>query len=106
MNLPDFLTEWPYGEIVLTGHRIGLYHVVQDYKAGYSPERLHEEFPTLSLELINKVLAFYQENRAEVDAYVAREEEEIERQRATTPRVFDWEELRRRMEAMRRAEKS
>jgi hypothetical protein len=21
MNLPDFLTEWPYGEIVLTGHR-------------------------------------------------------------------------------------
>jgi hypothetical protein len=35
MDLPDFLTRWPDGEIVLTGHRIGLYHVVRCYMVGY-----------------------------------------------------------------------
>ena len=68
MNLPDFLTEAPYGDIRVTGHRIGLYHVLCYYKEGYSPEQLHEEFPTLSRDLINKVLLFYQDNRDEVDA--------------------------------------
>ncbi len=95
MKLPEFLTEWPFGEIVLTGHRIGLYHVVYDYNQGYSPEQLHEEFPTLSLDLINKVLAFYQENRAEVDAYMARCEEEIEHNRRAA-KTIDIEELKRR----------
>ncbi len=104
MNLPAFLTEWPYGEIVLTGHRIGLYHVVSDYKEGMSAEQLHEQIPSLPLELICQVLAFYHENQAEVDAYVAHEQEEIERQRASTPRVFDWEKLRRRYEAKKAAE--
>jgi hypothetical protein len=28
MKLPEFLTEWPSGEIVLTSHRISLYHVM------------------------------------------------------------------------------
>jgi uncharacterized protein (DUF433 family) len=101
MNLPDFLTEWPYGEIVLTGHRIGLFHVIEDHNAGYSPERLHEEFPTLSLELIDKVLAFYRENRAEVDAYMARCQEQVERNRRAG-KTLDVGELKRRMRAMGR----
>jgi uncharacterized protein (DUF433 family) len=99
MNLPDFLTEVPFGEIRLTGHRIGLFHIIHDYNAGYSPERLHEEFPTLPLELINKVLAFYRENKAEVDAYVARCLEEMERNRREGIRV-DIEDLKRRARAM------
>jgi uncharacterized protein (DUF433 family) len=103
MNLPDFLTEWPYGEIVLTGHRIGIYDVVYFYNEGYSPEQLHEQFPSLSLELIHKVLDFYRANRAEVDAYVARCQEEIEHQRATTPRAVSWDELVRRYEARKQA---
>jgi uncharacterized protein (DUF433 family) len=98
MNLPEFLTEWPYGEIVLTGHRIGRYHVVSHYREGFSPERLHEEHPTLSPELINKVLAFYEANRAEVDAYVERCRAEIEHQMATTPPAIEPDELRRRFE--------
>jgi uncharacterized protein (DUF433 family) len=95
MKLPEFLTEVPYGEIRLTGHRIGLFHVVYDYNRGYSAERLHEEFPTLSLDLINKVLDFYRQNRAEVDAYMARCEEEMERNRREG-KTIDAEELKRR----------
>ena len=37
MDLPDFLAEWPEGEIVLTGHRIGLYSVIDLYQRGFSP---------------------------------------------------------------------
>ncbi len=103
MNLPDFLTEVEYGEIRLTGHRIGLFHVVERYKKGFTPEMIHEEFPTLPLELIRNVIAFYHDNRAEVDVYVAREREEIDRQAAAAPRV-DWEKMRRRMEERKRAE--
>jgi len=99
MNLPDFLVEVPLGDIRMRGSRISLYHVISLYKEGYSPERLHEEYPTLSVELIQKVIGFYLENWAEVDAYVARCEAELARLEATTPRVLNWEEMRRKMEA-------
>src|SRR5262249_20050242 len=104
MKLPDFLTEWLFGEIVLTGHRIGLYDLMYFHKGGSTAEMLHEQFPTLSLDLIEKVLKFAQENQAEVDAYVTRCQEQIDYQRATTPRVLDWGKLRERFEAMKRAE--
>jgi uncharacterized protein (DUF433 family) len=106
MNLPDFLTEAPYGEIPVTGHRIGLYHVVFYFNQGYSPEFLHEQFPTLSPKLIAQILRFYEQNRAEVDAYMARCQQEIDHQRATTPRLLDWAELRRCLESMGPAGKS
>jgi uncharacterized protein (DUF433 family) len=96
MMLPDFLTEVGPGEIRLTGHRIGLYHVIADHKKGYSAERLHEEFPTLSLGLIEQVLMFYRENQAEVDEYVNRYEEEADRICAATPRAVSYDELLRR----------
>lgn len=105
MKLPEFLTEWPFGEIVLTGHRIGLYHVMYYHKEGYTAEMLHERFPTLSLDLIENVLAFARDNQAEVDAYVTRCQEEIDHLRATTPRVLDWDKLRERFEAMKRVER-
>jgi uncharacterized protein (DUF433 family) len=98
MNLPDFLTETEPGEIRLTGHRIGLFHVVHYYNQGYSPERLHEEFPSLPLDLIRKVVAFYEANRAEVDAYMARYYEQSERNRQAG-KVIDIEDLKRRARA-------
>jgi uncharacterized protein (DUF433 family) len=104
MQLPDFLMEVPYGEILLAGHRIGLYHVLSCYKEGYSVEQLHEQYPTLEPELIRQVIAFYHANKPEVDAYLDREQAEIDRQRAAAPRRIDWAELQRRMEARRRGE--
>jgi hypothetical protein len=43
---------------------------------------LHDEYPTLPLALINRVLAFFVENQAEVDAYVAEAESRIKQHRA------------------------
>ena len=106
MTLPDFLTEWPYGEIMLQGHRIGLYHVVYYYNEGYSAEMLACQFPTLPLALIHKVIAFYLENKVEVDAYVSKVKKEIDHQAATLPRGPDMNELRRRLDAMQRSQTS
>jgi uncharacterized protein (DUF433 family) len=83
MNLPDFLTRHEKGEIRLTGHRIDLFHIVHYYNDGYSPELLLVQFPTLNLSLIRTVIAFYVENKADVDAYLAEVEAKIEQLRAT-----------------------
>jgi hypothetical protein len=42
---------------------------------------LHCEYPTLPLALLHKVIAFYLENRADVDEYVAAVESRIDKQR-------------------------
>jgi uncharacterized protein (DUF433 family) len=101
MNLPEFLAQDRYGYIHLAGHRIGLRHVVELYNEGYTPEMLQDHFPTLSLALVHKVIAFYLENRPEVDAYIRQSREVLERQAAQAPQGPDAAELRQRMEARR-----
>jgi uncharacterized protein (DUF433 family) len=103
LELPEFLTRNQYGEIRLTGHRIGLLHLVDRYNEGYSPEAMFCDYPTLPLALIYKTLAFYLEHRAAVDAYVAATRAEIERQAGEPPPGPTMVELRKRLEAMGRA---
>jgi uncharacterized protein (DUF433 family) len=103
-NLPEFLTRDDDGHVHVTGHRIGLQHLVYFYNQGQSPEMLACQFPTLSLALIHKAIAFYLENRDAVDRYVVEDDAEIERQRAASPKGPSLAELRRRLEARRRAE--
>src|SRR5712692_3205737 len=82
MTLPDFLTQDTDGEIRLSGHRIGLYSVVRRYQEGSSAEQIMDEFPSLPLALIYRVLAFYLDNQEAVDPYVADYRAELERQEA------------------------
>jgi uncharacterized protein (DUF433 family) len=106
LELPHFLTRNPYGEIRLTGHRIGLLHVVDRYSEGYSPEAILCDYPTLSLALIHKVIAFYLDHQADVDAHVTATRSEIQRQAAAPSPGPTMVELRRRLESMRRARTS
>ena len=106
MTLPDFLTKDELGFITVTGHRIGLNHVVDLYNQGFSVEMIACEFDTLTLATIYKILAFYLENREEVDAYVREEEAECQRQAAAAPPGITLAELRRRIESMRQAKAS
>lgn len=101
MNLPDFLNRSKTGEIRLAGHRIGLYHVVHYYNDGYSVEMLAGQFPDLPLSLIHKVIAFYLDNRSDVDAYVTSCKEELDRQRADNSKRLPLAALRERMETAR-----
>jgi uncharacterized protein (DUF433 family) len=104
MPLPEFLTRQADGEITLTGHRIGLYHIVHYYREGFSPEMLACQFPTVPLPLIHKVIAYYLENCADVDAYVTSCREELDRQEAGNSRKIDVAALRQRLDSRRRAE--
>ncbi len=85
MILPDFLTRDQFGEISLTGHRIGLYTLVRCYQAGAAREQIAAQLPSLPLDLIDAVRVFYLENQVEVDAYVKACAAEIERQASLPP---------------------
>jgi uncharacterized protein (DUF433 family) len=106
MRLPEFLTADDGGFIHAVGHRIGLNHVIRLYNEGYSPETLAGHFPTLSLALVHKIIAFYLENRADVDAYLAAHDREIERQTAEPRTAPTLAQLRDRLETQRKAEMS
>jgi uncharacterized protein (DUF433 family) len=101
MTLPVFLESDDGGFISLTGHRIGLHHVVRMYADGSSPEGIAAYFPSLSLALIHKTIAFYLENQSEVDCYMAEHDAEISRQIAAGPKAPSVAELRVRLEQMR-----
>jgi uncharacterized protein (DUF433 family) len=96
MTLPSFLTQTPDGEIRLTRHRIGLYHLVERYNDGDSAEMIASRYSTLPLALVHRVIAFYLENRSEVDAYMAACSSALEEQRAAAP-PLDLDALRDRL---------
>ena len=98
MTLPDFLTQSAEGEIRLAGHRIGLYQLVQSYNEGESAEMLASRYPTLSLSLVHKTIAFYLDSRAEVDAYVDQWSKALDELRRAGP-VLDLSDLRQRLSA-------
>jgi uncharacterized protein (DUF433 family) len=104
MDLPDFLTRHPHGEVRLAGHRIGLFHVVERYKEGQSAEAIAQHYPSVPLLLVYKALVYYLEHREEVDRYVTECRAEIDRQAAARQPGPDLNELRRRLEAEGHAE--
>ena len=97
--LPDFLTEADDGDIVLTDHRIGLHHLLEKYNAGFSPEMLVCQYPSLPLSLVHRVIAFYLDQRTEVDHYLAAYRQDLRQQEATANRV-NLAELRDRLQQM------
>ncbi len=105
MILPGVLTSDPDGYIHVTGHRIGLIDLVHYHNQGYSSALLLQQFPSLSMAVIEEVISYYLGNREEVDNYVADVLAEIELQRATTPQQIDWDSLRAQYKSRPPAEK-
>jgi uncharacterized protein (DUF433 family) len=103
MTVPDFLCTTADGEVLLRGHRIGLFHVVRLYNEGHSPEMLVCQYPTLSLALVHKVIAFYLEHQEEVDRYVDRCRAELYEAREAEKRL-DLGALRARLKSLHQVE--
>lgn len=81
LELPDFLTRDELGQIDLTGHRVGLEHIVYFHNLGETPEQLVERFPSLAVDHVRRVLDFYREHREAVDAHPSECEAESDRLR-------------------------
>ena len=70
------------GSPVIAGTRFPVRSVVMSVlKHGLTPEELVEQFPFLTLAQIHDALAFYYDNREEVDRDLAENIEEAVRQR-------------------------
>jgi uncharacterized protein (DUF433 family) len=77
--LPACLHWSPDGEVRVVGRRIGLFHIIEAHRVlGKPPETIGEEFE-LAPELIREVLAFADHHAAEVNAYMADCQAEIDR---------------------------
>ncbi len=60
------------------GTRISLDSIVYAFRKGLSPENIVQSFPLLTLEQVYGAISFYLANRAEIDIYLAAEEEAFE----------------------------
>lgn len=67
------------GGYSVRGTRVSLDSVVYRFLEGLSPESIQADcFPTLTLEQVYGAITFYLANRAEVDEYLRRADEEFE----------------------------
>ncbi len=72
MQLEDYFDFLSEDDIRIKGHRIGIDNVLDYYLAGYMPEEIAANLPTLSLEQIYATITYYLHNRARIDAYLSR----------------------------------
>jgi len=77
----DYLELVAPEDIRIRGTRVGLDTVVYAFKDGLSPEEIVQEYPSLNLEQVYAVIAYYLGHRSEVEDYLARLERKIEEQR-------------------------
>src|SRR4051812_21661300 len=78
-----YVRQEPNGALRIADTRVPLDSIVYAYLGGSLPERIHEQFPAVSLEEIHGSLAFYLANREEVGECLKRQDKL-------------WEELRRK----------
>jgi uncharacterized protein (DUF433 family) len=106
-ELPDIFERDEDGEIRFKGHRLRLIDVAARFEEGHSPEGIIVDYyPTLSLAQVYRAIAYHLENEAEVKALIAENKRVVDELRARASPTPSIEELRRRLEAKRRAEAS
>ena len=66
------------GTIRVTGSRITIDILVARYWQGDTFEEIHEGFPSVPVEAIQKIINWYLANRSEVDEYLRKRAEEAE----------------------------
>jgi uncharacterized protein (DUF433 family) len=89
------------GGLYVPGSRVSLDSVVYAYLRGESPIGIAESFRSLSLDQINSAIRYYLAHRAEVDAYLQRQEALFDEMREKSRR--ERPEFYARMESAQRA---
>jgi uncharacterized protein (DUF433 family) len=86
--------------------RVRLDTVITAWRQGESPEQIVENFDALDLADVYAVISYYLHHRAEVDAYLAQNQQEGERLRADIESRFPSAGIRERLLARRAAERN
>ena len=97
----DFIAE---DAIRLTGTRVGIEAVIDDYQKGSTPEEIVFHYPTLSLEQVYATITYYLANKQKVKEYIAlvrQRQEEAWQEQQQNPSPFV-QSLRERLAAQRR----
>ena len=82
MQLEDYFDFLDPLDIRIKGTRVGIETVLTDYlELGLGAEEIAARYRTLTLEQIYATLAYYWRSPDELDAYLRKIDEEIERQR-------------------------
>lgn len=74
-SLPVY--EDAFGVLRVSGTRIPLETVLLEFVSGKTPEAIVEQFPVLKLEEVYTIVAYYLTNRAAMEAYIQRVEQEV-----------------------------
>lgn len=77
--------------------RVSLASVIGSFRQGSSAEEIQQQFPTLALEDIYWVIAYYLRHRESVEEYLKEQEEQAERLREEWEKRFPPEGLRERL---------
>ncbi|HEU4740343.1 MAG TPA: DUF433 domain-containing protein [Meiothermus sp.] len=85
------LTTDEHGVVRITGTRVYLETIVDDFNAGASPEEIVLSYPSLKLADVYVVIAYYLRNKDKVDSYI----EEQDRQAGETRKHHQTEESSR-----------
>ena len=72
---PKSYVEYRNDAYWVEGTRISLDSIVYVFQKGLSPESIVQSFPLLTLEQVYGAIAFYLANRAEIDVYLAADQE-------------------------------
>ena len=89
------------GTVHVTDSRVTLDTLVGAFQKGATAEQIQDSFPSLSLQQIYAVIAYYLEHQAEVDSYLKSRQAEAERTRKEIESHQDTEGFRRRIRTRR-----
>jgi uncharacterized protein (DUF433 family) len=101
---PIPLQEWDDGSIRIGGTRVTLETVLTAFNAGASADDIARRFDVLRLADVYSVIAYYLDNKAEVDAYLNEREQLGEAVRLEVERRFPEQQFLRDRLLARRAE--
>jgi uncharacterized protein (DUF433 family) len=70
VSQPVPLTQWDDGTIRVTGTRVTLDVIVNQFKLGATAEQIHDSFPSASLKDVYGAIYYYLAHTEAVDAYM------------------------------------
>ena len=90
------------GVLRITGTRVSLDSVIYAFNEGATPEEIIQQYPTLDLAAVYSVIAYYLQNRAEIEQYLEQNKVEVEELRKEIESRFNHLGLRERLLARKK----